>query len=127
MEKGLKDLLDRAKNDRRVLAVILFGSAARRRAHQGSDTDICLVLRRDSYAPLQLSRIKLEYMRDFNYDIEIFQQLPLYIRRRVLKEGRVLYAANTELLYEVAFAFIREFAHYEHIYREYLEEVNRGG
>ena len=127
IKRVLNGLVERAKKDRRILAVILFGSVARRQARQDSDTDICLVLEEGSYTPLQLSRVKLEYARDLDQDIQIFQQLPLYIRKRVLAEGVILYSADSDRLYEAAFAFIRDYAHYEHIYRDYLEEVARAG
>jgi uncharacterized protein len=123
---GLRALLDRAKKDERVLAVLLFGSVARRRNHEGSDTDICLVLVPGSYTPLQLSRTKLEYLQDFDQDVHVFQQLPLYIRKRVLN-GKILYSRDTDCLYEVAFTFIREYADYEHIYHDYLGDLNRAG
>jgi predicted nucleotidyltransferase len=127
MKKGLNGLLNRVKEDQRVLAVILFGSIARGQAQEGSDTDICLVLRPGSYTPLQLSKIKLEYVQDFNQDVQIFQQLPLYIRKRVLEDGKILYSTDMDRLYEVAFDFIREYADYEHVYRDYLGELGRAG
>jgi uncharacterized protein len=127
IKKGLSGLLNRAKKDQQVLAVILFGSIARGQAHRGSDTDICLVLYPGSHTPIQLSKIKLEYVQDFNQDVQIFQQLPLYIRKRVLEDGRILYSTDMDRLYEVAFDFIREYADYEHVYRDYLGELSRAG
>jgi predicted nucleotidyltransferase len=124
---GLRALLNRAKKDQRILAVLLFGSVARRRNHEGSDTDICLVLVPGAYTPLQLSRTKLEYLQDFDQDVHVFQQLPLYIRKRVLKDGKILYSRDTDSLYEVAFTFIREYADYEHIYHDYLGDLSRAG
>jgi uncharacterized protein len=126
-QESLDCLLNQAKNDQRILAIFLFGSVARGEEHEGSDTDICLVLVPGTYTPLQLSKLKLEYLRDFNQDTQIFQQLPLYIRKRVLKDGKILFTRDMDQLYDVAFAFIREYADYEHIYREYLGELSRAG
>ena len=125
--KPLRDLLDRAKKDPRVLAVLLFGSMARKQLHDGSDTDVCLVLVKTLYSSLQLSKIKLEYLQDFNLDVQIFQQLPLYIRKRVLRDGEVLYSRDMDSLYEVALSFISEYGDYEHVYRDYVEELSRAG
>jgi uncharacterized protein len=125
--KGLRGLVNRARSDQRVLATFLFGSVARGEEMEASDTDICLVLAPGPYSALQLSKIKLEYRRDFDLDIQVFQQLPLYIRKRVLKDGKILFSKDTERLYEVAFSFIREYADYEHIYRDYLGELTRAG
>ena len=57
------------------------------------------------------------------FDIQIFQQLPLYIRIRIIKEGKVLFCRNEDMLYEAAFRTIREFSDFQHIYRDYLKEV----
>lgn len=100
-------LLTRARQDTDVLAVLLFGSAARQEQTPRSDIDVCLVLvppgcreRRqiNSYERAFLSHKRLAYLTDFDLDLHIFQQLPLYIRRRVLKEGRVLFVRDEDLL-----------------------------
>ncbi|MCS6937409.1 MAG: nucleotidyltransferase domain-containing protein [Candidatus Bipolaricaulota bacterium] len=41
---SLEKLLEQARSDSAVLAVLLFGSAARGEEHSQSDLDICLVL-----------------------------------------------------------------------------------
>ena len=125
-EKDLMALLERSRRDPRVLAVILFGSRARGESDPGSDVDVCLVLEPRAYDDLTLSRIKLDYLKDFDLDVHVFQQLPLYIRRRVLKEGKVLFCRDEDKLYDLAFRTIQEFEDFKHIYRDYLEEVARG-
>jgi predicted nucleotidyltransferase len=127
MKNDQHALVSRAEKDHRILAVLLFGSVARNQDRETSDTDICLVLVPGTYTPLQLSRLKLEYVQDFDQDIQVFQQLPLYVRKRVLKDGKILYSRDMDSLYEVAFAFIREYADYEHIYRDYLGDLSRVG
>ncbi len=85
----LEALLDRARHDRDVLAVMLFGSAARGDAHPGSDLDVCLVLRPGDWTSEALAHKRLGYVGAFDLDVHVFQALPLYIRHRVLKECRV--------------------------------------
>ncbi|MGY4707894.1 type VII toxin-antitoxin system MntA family adenylyltransferase antitoxin [Candidatus Bipolaricaulota sp. J31] len=119
-------LLERSRRDHRVLAVILFGSRARGESDPGSDVDVCLVLEPRAYDDLALSRVKLDYLKNFDLDVHVFQQLPLYIRRRVLKEGKVLFCRDEDKLYDLAFRIIQEFEDFKHIYRDYLEEVARG-
>lgn len=114
-------LIERAKKDGDILAAIVFGSFARKEKY--SDIDVCLVLKRKT-EPLKMSKIKLAYLKDFpSLDIQIFQQLPLYIRIRILKEGKILFCGNTGLLYDTAFAAIKEFEDYKHVYKSYLEGV----
>ena len=59
--------------------------------------------------------------------ISIFQQLPLYIRKRVLREGEIFFCRDDDALYEVAFKTIRELADFEPTYLEYLKEVAHAG
>jgi len=124
--EGLTALLAWAEQDPEVLAVILFGSRARGEDTPDSDIDICLVLEPRSYSDLELSEKKLEYLAKFDLDIHIYQQLPLYIRHRVLREGKVLFCRDEDKLYDLAFRTIREYEDFKHIYREYLEEIAHG-
>ena len=55
-------VLDRARRDPAVLAVILFGSHARGEASAASDVDLCLVLASDSIASLEMSRTRLVFL-----------------------------------------------------------------
>jgi hypothetical protein len=120
-------LLTLAKQDSRILAVFLFGSAVRNEAYKESDVDICLVMEKGNYTPEELFKKRLSYLKLFDMDIQIFQRLPLYIRIRIIKEGRVLFCRNEDMLYEIAFRTVTEFADFEHIYRDYLKEVAGAG
>ena len=119
-------VLDRARRDPAVLAVILFGSYARGEASATSDVDLCLVLGSDSISGLEMSRVRLAYLAEAAGDIVVFQQLPLHVKSRVLKEGRVLFARDEDALYGVAIRAARAFEGFRHRYRAYLDEVARG-
>jgi len=123
----LEALLERARQDEDVLAVVLFGSAARGEAHARSDVDVCLVLhpQPQRWSPEALTRKRLEYLH-FDLDVKVSQALPLYVRQRVLKEGRVLLVKDEDQLYELAFRTVQEFEDFKHLYREYWEAVARG-
>jgi len=127
LTRQLDRLLNRVRDDRDILAVILFGSVARGDHSPKSDLDVCLVLQPQKYPPAVLSRKKLVYLKGSDLDVHIFQQLPLYIRKRVLKEGKVLFERDTDALYEVAFRTAQAFEDFKPIYRAYLAEVARGG
>lgn len=122
-------LLRRAQGDSEILAVIQFGSAGRGERTPSSDIDICLVFPRGSPDRLALSRKRLDYLKDtdLDLDVHIFQLLPIYIRRRALKEGQVLFCRDEEELYELAFRTAQAFEDFKHIYYEYLEEVAHAG
>ena len=122
-------LLEMAHQDDDVLAVLLFGSVARGEQTPLSDIDICLVLipQNKSYRNIDLSYKRLEYLKQFDMDIQIFQQLPIYIRRRVLKEGKVLFVRDEDTLYDLAIRTAKAFEDFKHIYYAYLEEVANDG
>jgi len=120
-------LLNKAREDRDILAVILFGSVARGEPTPASDVDVCLVLQAGKYDSLSLSRKKLAYLKQGDLDVHLFQQLPLYVRRRVLKEGKVLFERDTDALYALAFRTAQAFEDFKPIYSAYLTEVARAG
>ncbi len=118
-------MLSKAKGDEDILAVILFGSAGRGELTETSDIDICLVLQGEVKDIMRAFSKRMEYLRFGRVDAHIFQHLPLYIRRRVLREGKVLFVRDEEALYELAFRTAQAFEDFKHIYYGYLEEVAR--
>jgi predicted nucleotidyltransferase len=126
-EVEIEKLLTKARQDREVLAVLIFGSAARDEQAPFSDVDICLVMTPKPFRLNTLSHERLEYMKDSSLDVRIFQQLPLYIRVRVLKEGRILFVRDENQLYELAFRTAQAFEDFKHIYHGYLKEVELSG
>ncbi len=121
-------LLDEIKSisnqDGDILCVFQFGSHVQGKSNKSSDMDVCLVLNIDNYSPLMLSQKKLEYLKRFpGVDIQIFQQLPLYIKVRILKHGIIILCKDEDKIYDLAFSVITEYGDYVHIYREYLSEI----
>jgi len=122
--KALEELLGVAREDPHVLAVILYGSHARGEERAGSDTDVCLALR-PAFPKEELPAKAFAYL-GFDLDVRLFQALPLPVRRRVLREGRVLYVRDEDALYDLAIHTAKEWEDFRHIYQDYLEAVARG-
>jgi predicted nucleotidyltransferase len=121
---SLDALLRVARRDAELLAVILFGSTARGDATPSSDLDVCLVLSGRKHEAARLSRKRLDYATEHpGLDVQIFQQLPLYVRRRVLREGRVLWTRDEDALYELAYRTAQEFEDFRPRYEEYLRSL----
>jgi predicted nucleotidyltransferase len=95
-ETSLKRQLEKADQDGAILAVCLFGSAARIERTASSDVDVAIVLRDPKPDRLVASRRRLEYMELQGLDVHVVQPLPIYIWQRVLKEGRVLFVRDDE-------------------------------
>jgi hypothetical protein len=123
---ALTKLVEDVKNDRDVLAVILFGSEARGEARAGSDVDVCLVLEDKRLDTLGQSQKRIAYLASYDFDIQIFQQIPLHLRVRVLREGKVLFCRDEDKLYAMAFRTAQHFEDFRHIHEGYLEAVANG-
>ena len=128
-DEMLQRFLARVRQDEDVLAAFLFGSVTREEQTHFSDVDLCLVLEPKPlpFEPAVLSHKRIDYLKDFSLDIQIFQQLPIYVRRRVLKEGRLLFVRDEARLYELAFRTAQAFEDFRPIYLSYLEEIQRAG
>ncbi|HPD07291.1 MAG TPA: nucleotidyltransferase domain-containing protein [Candidatus Bipolaricaulis sp.] len=122
--KAVDDLLSLARDDPDVLAVLLYGSQARGDAGPRSDTDVCLVLR-DGFPRDDLPGKALAYL-GFNLDARLFQALPLPLRRRILREGKVLFVRDEDGLYNLAIRTAKAWEDFRHVYEDYLEAVGRG-
>lgn len=123
IDRRVGRLVSKAEADSDVLAVLLFGSAARGEAGKGSDVDVCLVLRAQVAGPLEASEKRLAYLSEFDLDVHVFQRLPLFVRRRVLREGRTLHCKDEDALYELAYRTARAWTDFRPRYLQYLEAV----
>lgn len=126
MERAVSELVSRMKKDKDILAVSVFGSYARGEHYR--DIDICIFLKGGELGRLGMAKKRLKYLSEAsgNFDIQVFQQLPLYIKHRVLKEGKILFCRDQNKLYDIAHAFIREWEDFKPIYEKYLEGVANG-
>jgi uncharacterized protein len=119
-------IIEMAKGNENVLAVALFGSSVKGE-EKGRDIDVCVFLKK-KMSNLEMSNIRLDFLKvaEEKYDVQIFQQLPLYIRIRVLREGKIIYVGEEDGLYDLAFSTLKDFGLFEKIYRNYLESVKNG-
>lgn len=136
-KQKLNKVLSQSKSDEDILALMLYGSRVREREEvtPESDLDICLVLEpgenrnKDSEGAVSPSRKRLEYLSRIDpemIDLQIFQQLPIYIRKRILEEGQLKYCTDKDRLYDLAYRTIQEYEDFAPRMDEYLEGVKNG-
>ncbi|MBI5347317.1 MAG: nucleotidyltransferase domain-containing protein [Candidatus Aenigmarchaeota archaeon] len=118
--KGLDKLLSAAGKDKNILAVILFGSYARKKQRKTSDIDVALILKNPDKAFEKRVRYSLI---DEKIDVQVFQKLPVFIKIRVLKEGKILHCKDKEFLYDVAFDAIKEYGLFKRHVDNYLKAM----
>ena len=117
-----KKVKDEIKKDKSILAVALYGSYARREPHR--DIDLAIILSKKP-SNVEMSRIKMKYssLMPSIFDVKVFQQLPIYIRIQIIKEGKIFLCKNFDKLYELSFSTLKEFGFYKKIYDLYLQNV----
>ena len=126
LSPGAARVVARAQGDPEVLAVMLCGRRARGEAGPESDFDVCLVLANGPTADGERTRKRLDCLADADVGLAVFQQLPLYVRSRVLKDGKVLFVRDEDALYDVAIPTVKAWEDFRHIHRMYLHAVACG-
>ncbi|MHA1196175.1 MAG: nucleotidyltransferase domain-containing protein [Promethearchaeota archaeon] len=116
-----KKLLKQIKNDfmnvlknRKILGIMLFGSQVSEMQTNRSDIDVCVVAPEEDpheLFSLILERIDISSKR---YDVKFFENLPLYIKIRVIERGVVVYSPNELDLYEYFYRFRKLWADQKH-------------
>jgi len=136
-KQKLEKILSKARSDKDILAVMLYGSrfGEIEEATSHSDLDICLILdqggsgNEHSKKTVSPSRKRLNYLSKIDpqmVDLQIFQQLPIYIRKRILEEGQLKYCMDKDRLYDLAYRTIQEYENFAPRMNEYLEGVKNG-
>lgn len=111
------------KKDKQIIAVLIFGSFVTNRLY-ARDIDICLVLNK-KYTNKEMTNKRIKYYSKLPdiFDIQIFQQLPLYIRKRILEEGKIIFCKDEDKLYDTAYETIKEFNQFKEKYTDYIKNA----
>lgn len=99
--------------------VVLSGSRTFGDENKDSDTDICFyydVENRDG-----LSKLYETISSSFpdNYDINLFQLLPLQVKRNVL-QGKILYMRDGDEVFDIAYFTIEDYRFYRPLHHEVI-------
>jgi predicted nucleotidyltransferase len=124
MKTILNKFIKKAKEDKDILAVLLFGSSVSKK--QFRDIDVCLVLI-GKQSNLKMSKKKLEYQKiSDKADVQIFQQLPLYVQKEIIKNNKPLLIKDYETLFDMVRKTNQRFEDYKKYYFDYLEYIKHG-
>jgi uncharacterized protein len=105
-----------------VQFIILHGSAPEERMNPESDIDLCVYYQGSLGDASQFRHRVLSDLPGNRYDIQIFQQLPLYVRVEVLR-GVPVFVRNTRFLYERATDTLRDFEDFRHRLYDYTGQA----
>ncbi|MDO8625753.1 MAG: nucleotidyltransferase domain-containing protein [Candidatus Diapherotrites archaeon] len=88
--KKLKTLL--RPLGKKALGTYLFGSVVEGTNHPKSDIDICVVAGKKKDELYKETNMLMA--KHPNLDIKLFEELPLYLKNRVMEKGVLLYSAD---------------------------------
>lgn len=113
--KKLKEM----PNFDRVKFVFLFGSYVKNKQNKLSDIDFAVYYEGSKKERFKF-RLKLITKLPDNFDVQIFQDLPLYVRIEVLK-GKLIHAEDLTFVYDIAYSTIKAFENFKKYYYDYLK------
>jgi len=102
----------------RVKFIIIFGSRARGEARKDSDVDLCVYYEGTPREAFEFRMHVLGVLPE-EYDVQIFQLLPVYLRKECLR-GKVLFCRDETFLYDLAYETIKEWEDFKRYYYDYL-------
>lgn len=113
---------DFVKFKNKALGILIYGSYVAREETSRSDIDVCIVAgNREKAKELYRETLAIQGKKPI-YDIHIFELMPLYIKIRVIEEGRVVLAKNLPELYYY-FYFFRKLWQDQAINRIEMKEI----
>lgn len=120
--EDINEAISKLKSSKLVHSIILFGSKVRGTQKEKSDIDICIIPEPDVEMPLK-ERISINNSVPENIDISFIDELPVYIRKRVFLEGRVLY--TQDMYYVLTLSKINdiEYERYKRLTKDYHKHV----
>ena len=116
----IQEAIKKAHLSSKVEFIILYGSVSKNKATPLSDIDIALSLKLSKKDRLK-SRIKLLSFLPEKYDLQIFEDLPLYVQKEAL-QGKLLYCINKKRLIKRALTLIQEYEDFEPLYLHYISK-----
>ncbi|MBS3140483.1 nucleotidyltransferase domain-containing protein [Candidatus Woesearchaeota archaeon] len=118
----IKNKILKLDTGRKIKFIYLFGSQAGGKSNPLSDIDIAIYYNGKAKERFEF-RIKTLGNLPDKVDLQIFQDLPLAVKREIIG-GKVLYWRDYGFLFDTAMAVLREFGYFEKYYNEYFETLD---
>jgi predicted nucleotidyltransferase len=115
IKKELKKIVKELKKIKAVKCIYLFGSYATGKQLPFSDIDICVIGDKIS----EKWKSKILALSSKKIQISIFDELPIYIKFRVFKEGRILFNKDEEFLHRTIFSTVKEYLDFKPLLKRF--------
>ena len=113
------EIIKKIEGFQNVRFIFLYGSTATGNTKNDSDIDLCIYYEGPENKAFGFRLKVLSKLGNDKYDVKIFQQLPLYIRKEVLK-GILVYTNDFNFVHETAINTIKEFDDFKRYYYDYI-------
>jgi hypothetical protein len=124
IDELVNNSVERLKNIKgfeKVRFIMLYGSSVEGIPREESDIDLCIDIGADTDYERSSFRLKVLSELPDLFDVQIFAQLPLYVKKEVIK-GKVIFCQDEEYLYETAISVIKEFEDFKYRFYDYIGE-----
>lgn len=110
LEQSMSDIIKKIKaiGGDKVRFVVLYGSAAKGKLTKLSDIDIAVFYNGDKSERFEFRKKILGRVGN-EFDIQIIQDLPLYLQKDILSTGKVIYSVDYRETFEIFIKIIRGF------------------
>ena len=120
-EKVINDIVEMAEEDDDVVGVVLFGSFLT--SESFNDVDLAIIVPDEDKRFDKL--LKFQPYDDF-FDLSVFEDLPIYVRAEIVREGKLVYSQDYDMVLDIFFRTIQDFESFEPFYHDYLRGVVDG-
>ena len=109
-ENSIPEVIEkmRAIGKDKIRFVVLYGSAAKGKLTKLSDIDLAVFFNGDKSEKFEFRKKILGRVSN-EFDIQMFQDLPLYMQKDILSTGKVLYSLDYVETFEIFMKTIRGF------------------
>ena len=109
-ENSIPEVIEkmRAIGKDKVRFVVLYGSAAKGKLTKLSDLDLAVFFKGDKSEKFEFRKKILGRVSN-EFDIQIFQDLPLYVQKDILSTGKMMYSVDYIETFEIFMKTIRGF------------------
>jgi len=116
--KELEKLINELKKIKGVKAIYLFGSYAKAEQLPLSDIDLCVIADKDID-----EKVKSDITSNSSekIDVSLFWDLPIMIRYKVLKEGKILFLRDERFLHLITTETLREYFDFQPVIERFGE------
>ena len=106
----------------KVRFIIIYGSAVKGKLTDKSDIDLAVFYNADMQKRFEY-RVSVLGRVDNIYDIQIFQDLPIYIQKDIVSNVKVIYFKNYNEIFDVFMQIIKKFEDFKHYLELYYSKL----